>query len=1193
MTNNNHNSIEPKVLISLHRLGFKLVPLSENHKPVIEWSSIYNNSEYWNIQKFNDPKEYSKFKNVVSTVGKSHLRDSENNDLFIQVLDVDSEPVYNKLNTTIDQLNINSTLKSKIIVFLVDDLKISENQFLNLTLLDVFKKHTFVTKTKKSFGFHIWWFSHSQNNPISSKDCKSGNEFEIKTDKTNGLCTLPPSTHRDDKEFKYSAVGRTDRILINDNLYSLFINLLKDGLIQKDEKINNTFNIDIKNSQSITKPISFYSLSLETIHASASILSPFYVEHNRNNFALSFSGLTYHYRISKDTAAKIIEEICKIKGDKDVKERLTTLHHTYEKAASGGHIIGGPTLADLMAKVQDCNIDTAKERIKLLKGLWINDIIVFYGINSIENHYALNDYDLLSSTTGIISVSEAKMLNEGRAIVRGKIMTCSGSFKMISATNYICANSECGYNNKIRHPRPLILSNDKESNNKCPCCDKLTVTTKPDYINAIEIELQDIDKVNEIDRLLVYLFENEMESIKIGETVTIDGNIAVINKNDNKRKKLISALYGNSILYENEKEIELTNNDIDSIIKLKNEKEDEWIDYIVSQFAPQIARNYYPKLGLLLAAVNSGPDEIFKKRDRIHVLLVGEPGLAKTKLLEDIVELVLNSKYMSMSNTSGISLTAMIEKDEVGGGYSVRAGSIVLAKNAIFAANEIGDLDFKNQLYLGDIMEEGVTHISKYTIDAQLVAPVTLVSACNPTGTFFKNPDKIDIGEVPLPPKEIDRYDLQFFMRMPREKEQLKAFAADIKECDKKYSGPVDYTFLKKVILYAKQFKPKLSDDAIEKIENYWIEVAIHRGSVRIKNVLERLTKGFAKLRFKKEADIEDANDAISLYKFVISQYELIDCGNTIPRNPQYVAADACTEILKNNPLVDKRIDDLIRTAYAKNPQVAAYFSGEITIKTSYKARKVRDILIQNPNIKQVGKNPVTLQWFEPFKLTKITTTDANPINLDHYSKNNQTSPSSNDIDNNQGDEGDEGNVSNVMQKQEIVDYKDNDISNNVIQPSDLDKKEEINNKKEKILTKEIEFISNKLMESEVMFTALQKYAGQIGESNDYLEELTSDKYIANRLNSQIKYYESKIATLNKQLKVLRWSIFLTGGVGTLLAAVGLQLWVSLTAILIFSFSDYLLYRQIENRLMNYNQNVTALYSVNAWWLTLKESERK
>ena len=56
--------------------------------------------------------------------------------------------------------------------------------------------------------------------------------------------------------------------------------------------------------------------------------------------------------------------------------------------------------------------------------------------------------------------------------------------------------------------------------------------------------------------------------------------------------------------------------------------------------------------------------KIFRKRDRTHVLLVGEPGLAKTKLLEAEVELVANSKYMSMSNTSGISLTAMIEKDE-------------------------------------------------------------------------------------------------------------------------------------------------------------------------------------------------------------------------------------------------------------------------------------------------------------------------------------------------------------------------------------------------------------------------------------------------------------------------------------------------------------------------------------------------
>jgi replicative DNA helicase Mcm len=1044
--NKNNHYIKPTTLISLYELGFKLVPLSENHRPVIEWSNIYDNIDYWKIDKFNDIIEYSKFKNVAATLGKSHIKDSKNNDLFIQVLDVDSEHVYNILSKPIVHLNTNPILKSRNHNFICDNLGIAENEFSNLTLIDAFKKCTYVTKTRKPYGFHIWWLSHNQNKSISSKDCKIGYEFEIKTDKKNGLCTLPPSTHRDDKDFRYSAVGRADQILINDNFYELFNELFKDHLIQKDDKLNNeSENFDNKDPKVIINPISFYNLSSETIDVTASILAPFYIEYNRNNFLLPFSGYTHNCRISEDSAGKIISELCKRKEDKDIKERLITLHCTYEKASNGRPISGGPTLVDLMSKVKGCNIEVVKNRIKLLKDLWRNDINLSYCDNTIDcNIQNDNDYGIYSSANDIISVSKAKMLHEGRVKLLGKIMTCSSSFKMISATNYRCSDFECNYNNKVIHPRPLLLTNDKESNNKCPNCSNLTVSTTFDYINAIELELQDVDKVNEIDRLLVYLFEDNIQSIKIGETVYIDGNIAVINKNDNKRKKLIAALYGNSITYENEKEIILTQKDVEEIVSLKTEKREGWIDCLVSKFAPNIAWNYYPKLSLLLAAVNSGPDEIFRKRDRIHVLLVGEPGLAKTKLLEDAIELVPNSKYMSMSNTSGISLTAMIEKDEVGGGgYSVRAGSIVLAKNAIFAANEIGDLNFKNQLYLGDIMEEGVTHISKYTIDARLVAPVTMIAACNPTGTYWKNHDRIEATEIPLPPKEIDRYDLQFFLRMPREKKQLKAFVSEIAECDKNYPQPVDYTFLKKVILYSKQFKPKLSEEVITEIQNYWIEVASHRGSVRVKNVLERLAKALAKLRFKNVVDIDDANDAIGIYKHMISQFETFDYDNTIPKNPQYVAADVCAEILKNNYTVDKRVDDLIDTAIAKNLQVAAYFSGEKKIKTSYKARAVRDILLQNPNIKQIGKNPVTLQWFEPFKhLTTIT--DANPTNLDHYAKNDQITPPSDGIESTQGDE---GNVSNVIQKQIVAKCNDDNLPNDIEQTIDVDEKEEINNK--------------------------------------------------------------------------------------------------------------------------------------------------
>jgi hypothetical protein len=128
---------------------------------------------------------------------------------------------------------------------------------------------------------------------------------------------------------------------------------------------------------------------------------------------------------------------------------------------------------------------------------------------------------------------------------------------------------------------------------------------------------------------------------------------------------------------------------------------------------------------------------------------------------------------------------------------------------------------------------------------------------------------------------------------------------------------------------------------------------------------LERLTKAFAKLRFKSVADIEEANEAIRLYQYVSSQYDIFDNPYAIPRNPQHMAADVCMGILQESPLIERRIDELISLACSKNPQVASYFSGEKKLRTSYKARAVKDILIQNQNIKQVGSSPVTLQWLE------------------------------------------------------------------------------------------------------------------------------------------------------------------------------------------------------------------------------------
>ena len=106
---NSIHIITSKELCLLYKPGFKLVPLLENHEFPQKWGAIYDNPHYWQISDFNDPTvdaiflncEHpavcSQFKNIASTVGKTHLKDSEGKDLYLQVLDCDSEIVYNAL----------------------------------------------------------------------------------------------------------------------------------------------------------------------------------------------------------------------------------------------------------------------------------------------------------------------------------------------------------------------------------------------------------------------------------------------------------------------------------------------------------------------------------------------------------------------------------------------------------------------------------------------------------------------------------------------------------------------------------------------------------------------------------------------------------------------------------------------------------------------------------------------------------------------------------------------------------------------------------------------------------------------------------------------------------------------------------------------------------------------------------------
>ncbi|MCP4352787.1 MAG: SLATT domain-containing protein [Desulfobacterales bacterium] len=151
---------------------------------------------------------------------------------------------------------------------------------------------------------------------------------------------------------------------------------------------------------------------------------------------------------------------------------------------------------------------------------------------------------------------------------------------------------------------------------------------------------------------------------------------------------------------------------------------------------------------------------------------------------------------------------------------------------------------------------------------------------------------------------------------------------------------------------------------------------------------------------------------------------------------------------------------------------------------------------------------------------------------------------------------------------------------------------------RESRLAEKLEQISNRLMQTEANLSALKAYEGPLppkygtGPGDDGFSRLTPEQYLTNRLEDQLNFYVSKTEKVEKQLRLLEWLIYIIGGLGTLLAAVGLELWVALTNSLVAAFGAFIKHRMLQESLTKYNQAATALTNVRCWWISLPAAEQ-
>ncbi len=275
-----------------------------------------------------------------------------------------------------------------------------------------------------------------------------------------------------------------------------------------------------------------------------------------------------------------------------------------------------------------------------------------------------------------------------------------------------------------------------------------------------------------------------------------------------------------------------------------------------------------------------------KKRGDIHILLIGDPGVAKSVTLSYIADISPKGRYVVGKSASGAGLTATVVRDEYLRGWSLEAGAMVLANKGIICIDELEKMDPQDRSAMHEAMEQQTITISKANIQATLRSETSVLAAANPKFGRF-DPYQPVAQQIDLPPTLINRFDIIFTLRdIPDRDKDQKIAAHVLYEHTKSESSEtlIPTSIIRKYIAYARQkIKPLLNQEAMKEIEKFYVELRntpiASEGamrpipiSARQLEALIRMSEASAKLRLSGVATKEDAKRAIDLMKYYLMQ---------------------------------------------------------------------------------------------------------------------------------------------------------------------------------------------------------------------------------------------------------------------------------------------------------------------------------
>lgn len=333
-------------------------------------------------------------------------------------------------------------------------------------------------------------------------------------------------------------------------------------------------------------------------------------------------------------------------------------------------------------------------------------------------------------------------------------------------------------------------------------------------------------------------------------------------------------------------EIELTEEEIQKIKELS--KDPHLREKLIRSIAPSIFGHEQIKEGILLQLMGSDPVELedgTRVRGDLHILLVGDPGLAKSAILKWVSNVAPRGLYTSAVKSTAAGLTAAAVRDEYTGGWSLEAGALVIADGGIACVDEFEKMDEREANAILESLEQQTISISKGGIVATLNTRTSLLAAANPKGGRI-DPNIPVAEQIKIPPVLVSRFDLIFPVRDipdPQMDDKISSHMIGLhRKTGKTVKPPLPSDFLKKYIVYAKKYvHPQIkSKEVEEKIKEFylsWRKIASNPGNPipitprQLESII-RLAKANARARLSDEVTEEDVACAVRLLEYMLKE---------------------------------------------------------------------------------------------------------------------------------------------------------------------------------------------------------------------------------------------------------------------------------------------------------------------------------